>query len=54
MQLKPAFQNYESLHRAYDSQIIEMAMQYGKYNFLSFFFVQVIFNKYFYMLKVFI
>jgi len=52
MQLKPAFQNYENLRQAYDSIIIEMAMHHGKYNFL-FFFVQVIFNKYFYILKVF-
>jgi hypothetical protein len=36
MQLKPAFQNYESLRRVYDSKIIEMAMEYGKYNFFLF------------------
>ncbi|CAF5002805.1 unnamed protein product [Rotaria sp. Silwood1] len=31
MQLKPAFQKYESLRRVYDSKIIEMAMQCGFY-----------------------
>ncbi|CAF4624977.1 unnamed protein product, partial [Rotaria sp. Silwood2] len=31
MQLKAAFQNYESLRRVYDSKIIEMAMQRGFY-----------------------
>ncbi|CAF3401034.1 unnamed protein product [Rotaria sp. Silwood1] len=31
MQLKPAFQKYESLRRVYDSKIIEMSMQCGFY-----------------------
>ena len=34
--IKLAFQNYESLRRAYNSKIIEMAMENGKYNFFLF------------------
>jgi hypothetical protein len=38
IKLKPEFQNYESIRRAYDSRIIEMAMSNGKYIFVFFLF----------------
>ena len=32
MQLKSEFRNYESLRREHDSQIIQIAVEAGKYN----------------------
>lgn len=34
MQLKSEFRNYESLRREHDSQIIQIAMEAGKLNFI--------------------